>query len=57
MSLNHETGYIWTALTPDIKPSVEGGGERRRVVGTRPVLAGGMWLFCSLFWNRARPQF
>lgn len=36
MNLNHEAGYIWTALTPDIKPMVEEGGEGRRVVGTRP---------------------
>lgn len=45
MRLNHETGYIWTALTPDIKPKVEGGGERRRVVGTRPFLTGGTLQF------------
>lgn len=46
------------ALTPDIKPAVEEGGERSRAVGTRPVLrghAGGMWLCGGLCWNHARP--
>lgn len=36
MGLNPEMGYIWTALTPDIKAMVEAGGESSLLLGHAP---------------------
>lgn len=58
MSLICETCYIWTALSPDIRHTVEAGTGAWGLLGHAPSkkdMLEGCGCACSLFWNHARP--